>query len=227
MLLLGLVFGGLLAGLGYAAGAAIWTGIGVLLLVVGSVFLLFLVLMLTLKEIQAFVKKFDTAVRAKAFELKDARKEAVSPGSTGGISLFQLLAASDDPAVARQGAKALAMLTSDRLANALNLDKEDPKLRERYGRGSAKKQADGSHKLLDDFLMARRLVSAGARCVSLAFSRWDWHGGNFNRARQDMPMLDQGLTALVEDLHNRGMEKDVSVVGWGEFGRTPKINKNA
>jgi len=70
-------------------------------------------------------------------------------------------------------------------------------------------------------------VEAGARCVTLAFSRWDWHGGNFNRARQDMPMLDQGLTALVEDLHNRGMEKDVSVVVWGEFGRTPKINKNA
>ena len=123
--------------------------------------------------------------------------------------------------------QALAMLTSSRLAEALNLDKEDSKLRERYGRGSAKKAADGSHKLLDDFLMARRLVEAGARCVTLAFSRWDWHGGNFNRARQDMPMLDQALTALVEDLHQRGMNKDVSVVCWGEFGRTPKVNKNA
>ena len=123
--------------------------------------------------------------------------------------------------------QALAMLTSSRLANALNLDKEDPKLRDRYGRGNAKKQADGSHKLLDDFLMARRLVQAGARCVALAFSRWDWHGGNFKRARQDMPMLAQALTALVEDLHNRGMDKDVSVVCWGEFGRTPKINKGA
>ena len=123
--------------------------------------------------------------------------------------------------------QALAMLTSSRLANALNLDKEDPKLRDRYGRGNAKKQADGSHKLLDDFLMARRLVQAGARCVSLAFSRWDWHGGNFKRARQDMPMLDQALTALVEDLHNRGMDKDVVVVCWGEFGRTPTINKDA
>jgi len=49
--------------------------------------------------------------------------------------------------------QALSMLTSNRLAEALNLDKEDPKLRERYGRGSAKKQADGSHKLLDDFLL--------------------------------------------------------------------------
>ena len=80
-------------------------------------------------------------------------------------------------------------------AEALNLDKEDSKLRDRYGRGSNKKQADGSHKLLDDFLLARRLVEAGARCVTLAFSRWDWHGGNFTRGRQDMPMLDQGLTS--------------------------------
>ena len=54
-----------------------------------------------------------------------------------------------------------------------------------------------------------------------------WHGGNFNRGREDFPMLDQGLTALVEDLHQRGMDKDVAVVCWGEFGRTPTINKDA
>mgnify|MGYP002835589036 CR=1 FL=1 len=82
-------------------------------------------------------------------------------------------------------------------------------------------------KLLDHFLLARRLVEVGVRCVSLSFSRWDWHGGNFNRARQDFPMLDQGLTALVEDLQQRGMDKDVVVVCWGEFGRTPTINKDA
>ena len=75
--------------------------------------------------------------------------------------------------------------------------------------------------------MARRLVEAGARCVTIGFSRWDWHGGNFKRAREDFPLLDQGITALVEDLHNRGLDKDVSVVVWGEFGRTPKINKDA
>ncbi|MBC8324140.1 MAG: DUF1501 domain-containing protein [Verrucomicrobia subdivision 3 bacterium] len=123
--------------------------------------------------------------------------------------------------------QALSMLTSSRLGEALNLEKEDSKVRDRYGRGTTKKAADGSHKLLDDFLMARRLVEAGARCVTLAFSRWDWHSGNFNRARQDMPMLDQGLTALVEDLHQRGMDRDVSVVVWGEFGRTPKVNTKA
>ena len=74
------------------------------------------------------------------------------------------------------------------------------------------------------FLMARRLVEAGARYVSLNFSRWDWHSNNFDRGRTDIPMLDNALTSLVEDLHERGLDKDVTVVCWGEFGRTPKIN---
>lgn len=123
--------------------------------------------------------------------------------------------------------QAFGILTSSKLAEALDLSKEDPRLVERYGKGTEKKQHDGAWKRLDQFLMARRLVEAGARCVTLAFSRWDWHGGNFNRGREDFPMLDQGLSALVEDLHQRGMDKDVSVVVWGEFGRTPQINKDA
>ena len=77
------------------------------------------------------------------------------------------------------------------------------------------------------FLMARRLVEAGARYVSLNFSRWDWHSNNFDRGRTDIPMLDNALTSLVEDLHERGLDKDVTVVCWGEFGRTPKINAKA
>ena len=75
--------------------------------------------------------------------------------------------------------------------------------------------------------MARRLVEAGARCVTLAFGRWDCHGNNFGQCRQRLPKLDQALSALVEDLHARGLDRDVSVVVWGEFGRTPKINKEA
>ena len=63
--------------------------------------------------------------------------------------------------------------------------------------------------------------------VSLNFSRWDWHGGNFKRGREDMPMLDRAVTALVEDLELRGMLDDVSIVVWGEFGRTPRINARA
>ncbi len=123
--------------------------------------------------------------------------------------------------------QAFGVLTSSRLADAFDLSKEDPRLVERYGKGTEKLTADGPWKRLDQFLMARRLVEAGARCVTLGFSRWDWHGGNFKRAREDFPMLDQGVTALVQDLHDRGMDKDVSVVVWGEFGRTPVINKSA
>src|SRR5439155_710673 len=80
------------------------------------------------------------------------------------------------------------------------------------------------------FLTARRLVEAGVRCVSLAYGRWDWHGQphgtNFENARDHLPFFDQGVSALVEDLHQRGLDKDVSVVVWGEFGRTPRINPN-
>ena len=120
--------------------------------------------------------------------------------------------------------QAFGVLTSSRLAEAFDLSKEDPKMVERYGKGTEKLTADGPWKRLDQFLMARRLVEAGARCVTLGFSRWDWHGNNFGRARTDFPLLDQGITALVQDLHDRGLSDDVSVVVWGEFGRTPKIN---
>ena len=123
--------------------------------------------------------------------------------------------------------QAFGVLTSSKLAEALDISKEPQHVIDRYGKGTEKLTADGPWKRLDQFLMARRLVEAGARCVTVGFSRWDWHGGNFKRARQDFPLLDQGVTALVEDLHQRGLDKDVSVVVWGEFGRTPKINPNA
>ncbi|MFT5471545.1 MAG: hypothetical protein ACI8UO_006680 [Verrucomicrobiales bacterium] len=123
--------------------------------------------------------------------------------------------------------QAFGVLTSSKLAEALDLSKVDPRIVERYGKGTERNTADGPWKRLDQFLMARRLVEAGARTVTLSFSRWDWHGGNFKRGREDFPMLDQGVSALVEDLHQRGLDKDVSVVVWGEFGRTPQINTNA
>ncbi len=123
--------------------------------------------------------------------------------------------------------QAFGVLTSSKLVEALDLSQEDPRLVERYGKGDPNNRADGGPKLMEQFLMARRLVSAGVRCVTLGFSRWDWHGKNFDRGREDLPMLDQGVSALVEDLEQRGMLDDVSVVVWGEFGRTPKINSNA
>jgi uncharacterized protein (DUF1501 family) len=76
-------------------------------------------------------------------------------------------------------------------------------------------------------LLARRLVEAGARVVTLSYSFWDWHGNNFNIAKQNFPDFDQALSALIEDLEQRGMLKDTTVIAWGEFGRTPKINKDA
>ena len=124
-------------------------------------------------------------------------------------------------------AMAFNVLTSSKLVEALDVERADPKLRERYGKGDRKKVLDGAFRLLDQFLIARRLVEAGVRCVTLAFSRWDWHGGNFPRAREDLPMLDQGVSALVQDIHDRGLDKDISVVVWGEFGRTPRINNLA
>jgi hypothetical protein len=122
--------------------------------------------------------------------------------------------------------QALGVLTSSRLADALDLEQEAPAVRDRYGRGTPDKQDDGGPKLLDQFLLARRLVEAGVRCVTLAYSRWDWHGDNFGSARYHMPMLDQGVSALIEDLRLRGLDKDVTVIVWGEFGRTPQINKD-
>jgi hypothetical protein len=122
--------------------------------------------------------------------------------------------------------QAFGILTSSSLLQALNVEDEPAKVRERYGKGDPKNRDDGGPKLMEHFLVARRLVEAGARCVTLAFSRWDHHGKNFDALRQDLPLLDQGVSALIEDLHQRGLDKDVSVVVWGEFGRTPTINKD-
>lgn len=125
--------------------------------------------------------------------------------------------------------QALEILSDGKLAEALDLSKEHPKVVERYGVNDPKYQRDGAPKMIRNFLVARRLVEAGARVVSLNYSRWDWHGGdgmNFPRSREEFPLLDQGLSALITDLHERGMQNDVSIVMWGEFGRTPKINGN-
>ncbi len=122
--------------------------------------------------------------------------------------------------------QAFGMLTSSQLLEALDIEKENAKVRDSYGKGDPKNRDDGGPKLMEHFLIARRLVEAGARCVTLAFSRWDHHGDNFGALRQDLPLLDQGVSALVDDIYQRGMEKDVSVVVWGEFGRTPIINKD-
>ncbi|HRE99393.1 MAG TPA: DUF1501 domain-containing protein [Pirellulaceae bacterium] len=138
------------------------------------------------------------------------RREADRSGAMDGLDAFSQ--------------QAVGILTSSALAEALDLSREDPAVVERYGKGDPEFHFDGAPRMTESFLIARRLVEAGARVVSLNFSRWDWHGENFIRGRRDMPMLDQALSALIEDLERRDRLQDVSIVCWGEFGRTPKIN---
>ncbi len=124
--------------------------------------------------------------------------------------------------------QAVGILTSGRFAEALDLDLEPAAGVARYvpvaselGRRFTTAEGPESVK---KFLMARRLVEAGVRCVSLSLSDFDTHSDNFGRMRNLLPLLDHGLTALVTDLDERGMLDDVTVVVWGEFGRTPKID---
>lgn len=124
--------------------------------------------------------------------------------------------------------RALGVLTSSKLLEALDLSKETPKLRAAYGDGKPYKyQYDGAPTVNDQLLLARRLVEAGVRCVTLTYGRWDSHGKNFDLVRDHGGKLDQGLSALIDDLDARGMLDDVTVIAWGEFGRTPRINKDA
>ncbi|MFO0804509.1 MAG: DUF1501 domain-containing protein [Gemmataceae bacterium] len=123
--------------------------------------------------------------------------------------------------------RAFDVLTSSKMVEALDVTKEPERTRERYGRGSPRHQGDGGPQWNDQLLIARRLVEAGARVVSLAYGFWDTHGGNFRALKQQLPLFDKGISALVEDIHNRGLNEDVTVCVWGEFGRTPKINKDA
>jgi hypothetical protein len=123
--------------------------------------------------------------------------------------------------------RAFDVLTSRGLVEALDVTKEPETVRERYGKGSPKHLGDGAPQWNDQLLMARRLVEAGARCVTVAYGFWDTHGGNFKYLKKQLPLFDQGISALVEDLYARGLDKQVTLVVWGEFGRTPKINKDA
>lgn len=122
--------------------------------------------------------------------------------------------------------RAMNVLLSSKLMEAMDVTKEDPKIRDRYGDGRPyNSQADGAPTANDQLLMARRLVQAGARCVTLSFGRWDSHVKNFNLVRDHGGKLDQALSALVWDLDRLDLLDDVTVIAWGEFGRTPRINK--
>jgi uncharacterized protein (DUF1501 family) len=123
--------------------------------------------------------------------------------------------------------RAFDVLTSSKLVEALDVTKESARTRERYGVGSSKHLGDGAPQWNDQLLMARRLVEAGCRVVTVAYGFWDTHGQNFSYLKKQLPLFDAGISALVEDVYARGLGDDVTVCVWGEFGRTPKINKDA
>lgn len=124
--------------------------------------------------------------------------------------------------------QAVSILTSGRFAEAMDLSKESPETMERFtgprgGSGEQFVTAEGPESVRK-FLLARRLIEAGVRCVSVSISDFDTHSKNFPRLRNLLPIVDHGLYALVTDLEERGMLDDVSIVVWGEFGRTPRVD---
>jgi hypothetical protein len=142
------------------------------------------------------------------------RREADASGKMEGMDVFTK--------------RAMNILTSPQMFNALDVTKEDEQTRERYGTYDASRaKGDGAPRVPQNLLVARRLVEAGARVVTVNYSFWDWHSNNFKNADEELPIFEKALTALVDDLHERGLDKDVTLIAWGEFGRTPKINDKA
>ncbi len=116
--------------------------------------------------------------------------------------------------------QAFDLITSGAVSKALNLGLEPRRVRERYGAAT-------------QLLTARRLVEAGVGCVTVTFgggpgaSEWDTHKDNFDIMDRLLPTFDHAVAAFAEDLHQRGLDKEVVVLMWGEMGRTPKINASA
>lgn len=138
--------------------------------------------------------------RALLGEFDRLRRDADRSGAMRGMDAF--------------AERAFEIITAPKTRDALDLKLEDPRVVERYGQAT-------------QFLTARRLVQAGVRCVTLAVGGWDTHANNFGHLRGQLPMVDRAIEALVEDLHQLGLDQDCSLVMWGEFGRTPRVNGSA
>ncbi len=119
-------------------------------------------------------------------------------------------------------AKALEIVLSGRVREAFDLSREPEKLRTRYGTAKAAFDFIPGQ----EFLLARRLVEAGVRVVSVAVHGWDTHEKNFETLKKQLPIIDQAFHALITDLETRGLLDDVTVIMGGEMGRAPRITKD-
>ncbi len=132
--------------------------------------------------------------------IDDLRNDLDASGTFEGMDSFQ--------------AQAFDIVTSGGVRTALDLDREEPRVRDRY-RGN------------ENFLRALRLVESGVGCVTLGIGGWDTHSNNFRSLRTKLPQLDRGIANMIQDLHARGLGEDVITIVWGEFGRTPRVNNRA
>lgn len=135
-------------------------------------------------------------------------------------------------AVDRYRRQAWELITSDRARNAFDLDAEPRALREQYGFFPEFKAPTpdrcGCPAWSQRVLLARRLVEAGVRLVTVDLRWWDTHVKGFESLKDGfLTRWDHCYSALIEDLDQRGLLETTMVVAWGEFGRTPKVNKNA
>jgi hypothetical protein len=129
-----------------------------------------------------------------------ARRDADASGLMRGLDRFDQ--------------EAFSIVLGHAARRAFDLSKEDPRLRDRYGR----------HEWCQSALLARRLIEAGVRFVTLTFSGWDFHSSLESGMKRVLPLIDSAVGSLVEDLECRGLLDSTTVIVMGEFGRTPRMN---
>jgi len=191
------------------------------------------------RELEPGMKQ-ELAARGGNHTVRLTLVDGLSPERLGDRT--RLLAAFDDvrrdldasgtmEAMDRFTEQAASILTSGRFAEAMDLSRESPRVRQRYtpaaDPGAFRFYTSEDGPSVQKLLLARRLVEAGVRCVSVSFSDFDTHAKNFPRMRQLLPLIDHGLHALVTDLDERGLLGDVSVVVWGSSGGRRRSTRTA